>query len=268
MVGKYFRTGNFMLSDVYLSVIEALRHAATHEGSRLAIDWLDATQYEQGEEALEQLRSYDGVVVPGGFGSRGVEGKIKAINYVRTNRIPYFGLCYGMQLAVVEFARTVLGLPDAHTTEVNPKTGSPVITVMESQKSNLDQAKLGGTMRLGSYPAVLAANSIARRAYGERLVHERHRHRFEVNPEFVAELTKAGLLFSGRSPDGRLMEIMELPTTVHPFFVGTQFHPEFTSAPLKPQPLFLEFIRATIKNRSQRERQFDSSYQWSAAHSH
>lgn len=268
LVGKYFRTGNFLLSDVYLSVIEALRHAAAREGHRVAIDWLDVTQYEQGDEALANLRAYDGVVVPGGFGARGVEGKIRVIEYVRTNKIPYFGLCYGMQLAVVEYARHVLGLAEAHTTEVDPKTAAPVITVMESQKKNLVEAKLGGTMRLGGYPAVLAPGSIARRVYGQRIIRERHRHRYEVNPDFIEALTEAGMVFSGRSPDGRLMEIMELAPTTHPFFVGTQFHPEFTSSPLNPHPLFLEFVRATINYRQQKEPKFDSSYQWSAAHSH
>ncbi len=185
--------------------------------------------------------------MPGGFGETGVEGKIAAIKFCRENKIPYFGLCYGMQLAVVEFARNVLNLKDAHTTEINPKTKHPVIDILPEQKKNISEGNMGGTMRLGAYPALLKKGTIARGAYKEEVVRERHRHRYEVNPEYIERLEGGGLVFSGISPSGRLMEIAELPREKHPFFIGTQFHPEFLSRPLKPHPLFSEFIKAAIK---------------------
>ena len=181
--------------------------------------------------------------MPGGFGSRGIEGKIAAIRYCREKKIPYFGLCYGMQLMVAEFARSA-GMKDANTTEINPRTAHPVIDVMPEQKKNLKEKHYGATMRLGAYPAKLKPGTVAAAAYGKRLVSERHRHRYEVNPDYVARLEKKGLVFSGISPDRRLMEIAELPREKHPFFLGTQFHPEFKSRPLAPHPLFREFIRA------------------------
>lgn len=247
IVGKYFKTGDFMLSDVYISVIESLKHAAAALGKKLTIDWLDALDYEAAESRLESLAEYDGLLVPGGFGERGVEGKIKVIQYARENGRPYFGLCYGMQLAVVEYARQVLGWRDAHTTEINPATKHPVIDLMPEQKNNLQDNNYGATMRLGAYPAKLRAGTIAREAYGKNKVSERHRHRYEVNPEYIAPLEEKGMIFSGRSPDGRLMEIMELPRAAHPFFLGTQFHPEFKSSPLAPHPLFLAFLRAAAR---------------------
>ncbi len=185
--------------------------------------------------------------MPGGFGSRGVPGKIKVIKYVREKKIPYFGLCYGMQLAVVEYAQHVLGLKHAHTTEVFSETPHPVIDILPDQKKLLAREQYGGTMRLGEYVALLKKGTIARSAYGHETAHERHRHRYEVNPEFVAQLEGAGMVFSGVSPDGLLMEIAELPRRVHPFFVGTQFHPEFRARPLSPHPLFTEFIKAASK---------------------
>jgi CTP synthase len=187
--------------------------------------------------------------VPGGFGSRGVEGKIAAVKFARENKIPYFGLCYGMQMMVIEYAKNVLKLKDANTKEVDPKSKNIVIDVMESQKDNLKNKSYGGSMRLGAYKAVLKEGSIARESYGQKEVLERHRHRYEVNPAYIADLEKNGLVFSGRSPDGHLMEIAELPRKEHPFFLGTQFHPEFLARPLAPHPLFSAFVKACINKR-------------------
>lgn len=245
IVGKYFKTGDFVLSDVYISVIESLKHAATSHNKKLEISWLDSMDYESGDKkALKELSGFDGILVPGGFGERGIEGKINAIRYARENKIPYFGLCYGMQLAVIEFARHVAGIKDAHTTEINPKSKSPVIDIMPEQKEKMAQSDYGGTMRLGAYDAVLTKGTIAHNAYKKDKISERHRHRFEVNPDYIEKLVSKGIVFSGKSPDGTLMEIAELPTNVHPFFVGTQFHPEFKSSPLHPHPLFAQFIKS------------------------
>ena len=250
VIGKYFKTGDFVLADVYISVIEALRHAAGALGKKLIIDWLDAGDYENDGKKLSDLDAYAGIVVPGGFGERGVEGKIRVIRYAREKRIPFLGLCYGMQLAVVEFARHVAGFRGAHTTEVNPKTKYPVIDVMPDQKTKLARDDYGGTMRLGAYPAWIKEGTLAHVAYGRSQISERHRHRYEVNPRFIETLTQKGLVFSATSPDGRLQEIAELPPAIHPFFLGSQFHPEFKSSPLKPHPLFLAFLRAAIKTPS------------------
>jgi CTP synthase len=247
IVGKYFGTGDFVLSDSYISVIEAVKHAAYANNVKPEIDWVNSELFEKEPEKLETLKDYDGIVVPGGFGSRGIEGKIKVIEYCRENQIPYFGLCYGMQLLVTEFARNVLGLKDANTTEIDRQTKNPVIDIMPEQKKNLEDKNYGATMRLGGYPAVLKRGTIAFEAYSKSKVIERHRHRWEVNPEYIERLEKAGLVFSGKSPNRRLMEIAELPESVHPFMLGTQFHPEFTSAPLNPHPLFLKFIEAAKK---------------------
>ena len=246
VVGKYFKTGDFVLSDVYISVIESLKHAAIANNKKLKLEWLDSGEYEDDPKKVNELKNYAGILVPGGFGSRGIEGKIAAIKYCRENKIPYFGLCYGMQLLVIEYARNVLGLQGAHTTEVDPKTKYPVIDVMPEQKTKIAAGDMGGSMRLGAYPCVLKAGTIAAKAYNKTDISERHRHRYEVNPEFVAKLSesKDGLTFSGTSPDGRLMEIAELSTKIHPFMLGTQFHPEFKSTPLNPHPLFMAFIKA------------------------
>jgi CTP synthase len=244
IVGKYFKTGDFVLSDVYISVIEALKHAAAAASRRLKIDWLDAEDFEAGGKKMAELARYHGLLVPGGFGGRGVEGKIKVIQYAREHKIPYFGLCYGMQLAVIEFSRHLLGLSKANTTEVDADTPDPVIDVMPDQKDKIKENNYGGSMRLGAYPAKLAAGSLASKAYGAEEISERHRHRYEVNPEYIERITAEGGVFSGRSPDGVLMEIFELPPERHPFFVGTQFHPEFKSSPLHPHPLFSAFVTA------------------------
>lgn len=247
IVGKYFKTGDFILSDVYISIIESLKHAAAAHRVRAVIEWLDANDYEEAPERLKELDQYDGILVPGGFGERGVEGKIAAISRAREKMIPYFGLCYGMQLAVIEFARHVAGIPEAHTTEINQATKHPVIDIMPDQKEKMANSNYGGTMRLGAYPAILKKGTIAQTAYDAGKISERHRHRFEVNPEYVARLEEKGLIFSATSPDKVLMEIAELPRAEHPFFLGTQFHPEFKSSPLKPHPLFKAFVGAAKK---------------------
>ncbi len=253
IVGKYFKTGDFVLSDVYISVIEALKHAAGAAKKKLQIDWLDSGDYEPGGPgAVKDLAQYHGLLVPGGFGERGVEGKIRVIQFARENQIPYFGLCYGMQLAVIEFARNRAGLKGAHTTEVNKDTKYPVIDIMPEQKKNLRDRDYGGTMRLGAYPAWLKPGTLAHKLYKNQQISERHRHRYEVNPEFIEPITRSGLVFSGTSPDGKLMEICELPSAQHPFFVGAQFHPEFLSSPLKPHPLFVGFIRAATQRAKQK----------------
>jgi CTP synthase len=247
IVGKYFGTGDFMLSDAYISVIEAIKHACYSFKRKPVIDWINSEEYEKNSSKTRNLKKYAGIIVPGGFGERGVEGKIKTIEFCRKNKIPYFGLCYGMQLMVIEFARNILGLKGANTTEINRSTKFPVIDIMPEQKKNLADKNFGATMRLGAYPAAIKKSTLAYDAYKTNTISERHRHRWEVNPEYIAQIEKAGLVFSGTSPDGRLMEIAELPKKAHTFFLGTQFHPEFKSSPLKPHPLFREFIKAAIK---------------------
>ncbi len=244
IVGKYFGTGDFVLSDAYISVIEAIKHAGYKVGVKTEMDWINSEIFEKEPEKIESLSEYDGILVPGGFGGRGIEGKIKAIQYCRENKIPYFGLCYGMQLLVIEYARNVLGLSEAHTTEVNRDTLHPVIDIMPEQKKNLEDGNYGATMRLGAYDAVLEKGTMAYDAYGKTKISERHRHRWEVNPKYIKQLEKAGLVFSGKSPNGKLMEIAELPKEEHPFFLASQFHPEFKSSPLKSHPLFFEFVKA------------------------
>ncbi len=248
VVGKYFDTGDFTLSDSYISVIEAIKYSAYKMKRKPKISWLSSARFED-KSKLPELNKYDGIIVPGGFGSRGIEGKINVIRYAREKKIPYFGLCYGMQLLVIEHARNVLGLKDAHTAEVNPKSKNLVIDIMPDQKEKLKKKDYGGSMRLGSYAAVLSRKTIARNAYGNEEVEERHRHRYEVNPEYIKKLEESGLVFSGKSPDGVLMEIAELPKNKHPFFLGTQFHPEFQARPLHPHPLFTAFIKAAIARR-------------------
>ena len=247
VVGKYFGAGDFILEDSYISVIEAVKHAIYSFKLKPEIYWLNAEEFEKNPNNLKKLLEYRGIIIPGGFGSRGVEGKIAAIRYVREKKIPFFGLCYGMQLAIIEYSRSVLGYKDANTTEINPQTRHPVIDILPEQKKNLAEKNFGGTMRLGAYPAALKKGTIAQLAYREHLISERHRHRYEVSSQYIEKLEKKGIIFSGFSPDRRLMEIMELPKSEHPFFVGTQFHPEFKSRPLKPHPLFLEFIKTVIK---------------------
>ncbi|MCR4275877.1 MAG: CTP synthase [Candidatus Parcubacteria bacterium] len=250
IVGKYFDTGDFVLADAYLSVIEAIKFSAAKLNRHALITWVNSKDLEKGgAKAVAMLAKYHGIIVPGGFGESGIEGKIKAIQFAREKKIPYFGLCYGMQLMVIEYARNVLKLKNAHTTEIQKNSEDPVVDVMLEQKKHLADNKYGGTMRLGSYPAYLKKGTMARAAYKKELVEERHRHRYEINSKYVKPLEEAGLVFSGTSPDGVLMEIAELPRSVHPFMLGTQFHPEFQARPLAPHPLFTEFLRAAISRK-------------------
>ena len=249
VVGKYFDTGDFVLSDAYVSVIEAVKFSSFTNGVQSKLTWINSKEYEVDPKKISELKKYDGIIVPGGFGESGIEGIIMAIEYARTHKIPYLGLCYGMQLAVIEFCRNVIGWKDAHTAEINPKSSHIVIDIMPEQKKLLEENKYGATMRLGAYPAVLKEGTMAREAYGIPEISERHRHRYEVSPEYIFEIEKAGMIFSGASPDGRLMEIAELPKSIHPFFLGSQFHPEFKAHPLHPHPLFSAFIEACLKNK-------------------
>ncbi len=234
LVGKYIQ-----LHDAYISVVESLKHGATYNRASVRIKWVDS-ELVTDENAEDFFRDVHGILVPGGFGSRGIEGKISAIRYARENKVPFLGLCLGMQMAIVEFARHAAGLTGAHTAELDPDTPYPVIHLMPDQNGVED---LGGTLRLGSYPCVLDKSSTAYEVYGEELIHERHRHRYEVNNDYREALTKAGMKLSGISPDGRIVEMAELPS--HPWFVATQAHPEFKSRPNRPHPLFRDFIRAS-----------------------
>ncbi len=249
IVGKYFDTGDYVLSDAYLSIIEALKFSGAELGVKPGIEWINAKDFEKGT-STESLSKYDGILVPGGFGETGIEGKIAAIKFVRENKIPYFGICYGMQLMVVEYARNVLGLTDAHTMEINPGTANPVVAIMDAQRKHIQDGNYGGTMRLGTYVENLKSGTIAHEAYGTDTVEERHRHRYEINPAYVEQLTEGGMVFSGTSPDGVLMEVAELPRESHSFFLGTQAHPELQARPLAPHPLFTEFLRAAIARKS------------------
>ncbi|MBI1969958.1 CTP synthase [Candidatus Woesearchaeota archaeon] len=250
IVGKYFDIGDYTLEDSYVSVIESIKHASWHHAVKPVIQWLDSKDFEKSKENLKKLEQYRGIIVPGGFGGSGVEGKILAIQYCREHKIPYLGLCYGMQMAVIEFARNVCKLEGAHTTEVNPHTKHPVIDILPEQKKNIAGKHYGATMRLGNCIAKLKKGTKIWEYYGKQeKVVERHRHRYEVNPRYIEKLEQAGLVFSGQSPDRRLMEFIELPN--HPYFAGTQAHPEFRSRPLKPHPLYLGLIRAAVE-RSQK----------------
>jgi len=237
IVGKYVA-----LHDAYLSIVESLSHAGFEADSEVSIRWVNAEELTQ-ENVDEQLRGVAGILVPGGFGDRGIEGKINAIRYAREQRIPFFGICLGMQVAVIEYARNVAGLLDANSSEINPSTAYPVIDLLPEQK---DIENLGGTMRLGLYPCKLVPGSLAEREYADELVYERHRHRYEFNNEYREQIEAAGLQISGTSPDGRLVEMVELPG--HPWFLAVQFHPEFTSRPNRPQPLFRGFVQAALEN--------------------
>ena len=247
VVGKYFNTGDFTFSDSYLSVIEAVKYSSYCHKRKPSLTWISSAEYEKDPGKLKELKKYDGIIVPGGFGSRGIEGIIKTIEYARKNKIPYFGLCYGMQLMVIEYARNVLRLKDANTREINPNSKNLVVDEMEDQKEKIKMRLMGGSMRLGAYKAVLKDGSIARQSYNKKEISERHRHRYEVNNAYIERLEKAGLIFSGKSPDGQLCEIAELSREKHPFFLGTQFHPEFNARPLEPHPLFNAFVKACIK---------------------
>jgi CTP synthase len=246
IVGKYFDIGDFKLSDSYISVIEAIKHAAANNEVKVEISWIDSKEFEKNSEKLESLREFDGIIVPGGFGSSGVEGKILAIQFVRENNIPYLGLCYGLQLAVIEFARNACGLNGANTTENDPKTKYLVIDFLPWQKKLIEEKKYGATMRLGGQLVLIKKGTLAHKLYRKDEAVERFRHRYEVNPEYIEILERNGVVFSGfSSKDQNVMQIMELPNLK--YFVSSQFHPEFTSRPLKPNPMFDGFIKASIK---------------------
>ena len=237
LVGKYNQ-----LADAYLSVIEALNHAGSHHGGHVEVVWVDSERLTDGE-VEQELATCDGILVPGGFGVRGIEGKIQAARYAREKNVPYLGICLGMQIAVAEFARHVAGMDGANSTEFDPETPYPVIDLLPEQKEVRD---MGGTMRLGADPVKLHDDTRAREIYGDAVIYERHRHRYEVNNHLRKRLEQAGLVFSGTSPDDRLVEVIELPD--HPFFVASQYHPEFKSRPLRPQPLFRDFVGTALEH--------------------
>lgn len=248
IVGKYFDIGDFTLDDSYISVIEAIKHASWHFGLKPEIEWIDSKHFENGNSPNSVLGKLNGVIVPGGFGSSGVEGKINAIKYCREHKIPYLGLCYGLQLAVVEFARNVAGMKKANTTEIDASTKYPVIDLQSEQRELMEKHNYGATMRLGAYTAKLKEGSFVQKLYGKKEVSERHRHRYEVNPEFIPLFVEKGMVFSGVYPKRNLMEFIELKN--HPFFVGTQAHPELKSRPLSPHPLFLGFVKAAASKKT------------------
>lgn len=267
IVGKYFTSGNFSLEDSYVCVIEAIKHAAWKSGLKPLIKWFDAEHID-----VNELGLYDGIIVPQGWGSRGVEGKIKVVKFARENKIPYLGLCFGMQMAVIEFARNVVGLSEANSEEVDKSAQYPVVHIMPDQEKYLREHKYGGTIRLGAWPCLIKKGTILEEVYNKfgrtldkvgidggakeesekrNVVSERHRHRYEFNNEYREILEKKGLVISGTSPDGKLVEAVELPKSVHPFFVGTQFHPEYKSRPLSPHPVFMALIESCIKHQEQ-----------------
>ena len=279
IVGKYVDIGDYNLADSYISINQALQHAAANLNVKVDIEWVDSKSFENNEEKVKELKDYDGIIIPGGFGGSGVEGKIKAIKFARENNIPFLGLCYGMQLAVVEFARNLCDMKDANTTEVNRNTKYPVIDILPTQKKLMEESKYGGTMRLGAYAAILKETSNVFRLYketnrleedskrilklkdnkkesfrlgilekGKKTILERHRHRYEVNPKFISRLEEKGLIFSGyhiRKDKAKLMEFIELPE--NKFFIAAQAHPEFKSTLTNPAPLFYGFVRSCLK---------------------
>ena len=240
IIGKYFKTGDFILTDSYVSVIEAVKHAAWANKRQVKIEWINSDEFEKDKKSVEKLKGYDGIIVPGGFGARGVEGKILAVQYVRENNIPFLGLCFGMQMAVIEFARNVCEMENANSTEIDPKTKYPVIDFIPRQKEQIKNKNYGGTMRLGAYKCELNKETISRKAYKQDVIEERHRHRYEFNNNFKNVLEEHGLTIAGINPDQNLVEIIEIKN--HPFFVGVQFHPEFLSRPLNAHPLFKAFV--------------------------
>lgn len=271
MVGKYFATGDYKLADSYVSVIEAIKQAAWLQGAEPELTWVDSAEYEGGKISLS---GFAGIIVPQGWGKRGVEGKLKAVRYARESKIPYLGLCFGMQMAVIEFARNVLKMRGANTTEADAKTKYPVIHVMPAQEEYLAKKQYGGTIRLGTWPCVVKAGTKLDKIYRKcdisnapwhqdnglniaprgtaNVIYERHRHRYEFNNEYREEFEKAGMVISGTSPDGKLVEAIELAD--HPFFIGTQFHPEYIARPMTPHPIFLAFIGAAMRTRRQEVR--------------
>ncbi len=248
IIGKYFKTGDFVLTDSYVSVLEAVKHAAWANKKRAKIEWINADDFEGNKKSLDTLKKYDGIIVPGGFGTRGIEGKILAIQYARENNIPFLGLCLGMQMAVIEFARNICKLENANSTEINSKTKYPVIDFMSQQKEQIKNKNYGGTMRLGACKCKLKNGTISRKAYKQEMIEERHRHRYEFNNDFRDVLEEHGLIISGINPEQNLVEIVEIKE--HPFFVGVQFHPEFLSRPLGAHPLFKAFVKVAGNKKS------------------
>ncbi len=249
VVGKYFDSGDFVLSDVYISILEAIKYSAYELELRPRIQYYSSKAFEDDPKLFRQLKKHHGVLVPGGFGQTGIDGKLAVIKAIRESGIPYLGICYGMQLAVVEYARNVLGMKQATSAELDPQGKDLVIDVMPEQKEKLAQKDMGGTMRLGQYPAQLQPETLLQHLYGAEMVVERHRHRFEVNPVYHEVLASKDLGFSAVSPDGRLVEAIELDQAVHPFFVGIQYHPELQARPLAPHPLFTGFVKAANERR-------------------
>ncbi|MBQ6154673.1 CTP synthase [bacterium] len=257
IIAKYLTSGEYEVKDSYASLLEAIDHAVTHEGVKLDLRFIKAEDLEKGKkQALKDLHEVQGIIVPIGWGNRGVEGKIMAIQYAREHKIPYLGLCYGMQLALIEFARHVVGLKGAHTTEVNPKTPYPVVHEIPQDEKRQRIKGAGASMRLGAYDAVIKPGTLIDEIYrrhhayknaAQHIVSERHRHRFEVNNAYRKQLAAKGLVFAGTSPDDFFVEFIELPRTMHPFFIATQGHPEYKTRPLRPHPFFVELIKAAQK---------------------
>ena len=251
IVGKYFDIGKFQLPDSYVSVIEAVKHACVEINAKPRIDFIDSKIFEEDKNKVVQLKDFDGIIVPGGFGSTGVEGKIEAIKFARENKIPFLGLCFGLQLAVIEYARNICNLKNANSTEIDPKTPYPVVDLLPWQKEVLKTKGYGATMRLGEQEVLIKKRTLAFSLYKREIVKERFRHRYEINPEYIKALESKGFVFSGTSKkEENIVQIGELKD--HPFFLGTQFHPEFTSTFLKPNPIFVGFVRASTKRKSKK----------------
>lgn len=251
VVGKYFDSGDFVLSDVYISILEAIKYSAYEQGLQPDIHYYSSRAFEEDPKLFRTLRAQHGVLVPGGFGKTGIDGKLAVIKTVREAGIPYLGICYGMQLAVVEYARNVLQIKQATSAELDPQASELVIDIMPEQKDKIANKEMGGSMRLGQYPAELQPQSLLQSIYDTDMIVERHRHRFEVNPEYHEVLASKDLRFGAVSPDGRLVEAVELAADVHPFFVGVQYHPELQARPLAPHPLFSAFVKAAYTRKKE-----------------
>ena len=251
VIGKYFSTGDYVLSDAYISIIEALKFSGIKEKISVKLDWIDSRDFEHKnyKEELNKLLNYDGILIPGGFGKTGIEGKIKAIEFIRKNKIPFFGICYGMQLASIEYARNVCNIKNATSYEIDSESKFKVIDVLPEQLKLLKNGNFGGSMRLGAYDAVINKNTLAYSIYKKQNISERHRHRYELSSKYIPILEKNGLIVSAFSKEKKLPEIIELPKDIHPFFIATQFHPEMKARPLNPHPIFTAFVKASLKNK-------------------
>lgn len=247
MICKYIDSGDFVLSDAYISVIESIKYAAYANKVNVKVDMISSENFEIDKNAVKILKKYNAIVVPGGFGSRGIAGKIQALRYARENKIPTLGICYGMQLMTIEYARNVLGIKDANSTEINPNTDNPIVAIMDSQKEKVAKGEMGNTMRLGDCESAVGKNSLAYKLYKSQNIIERHRHRYEVNPKYYDILNNSDLKISSYSKKEGLAEIVEINTKSHPYYIGCQFHPEFLSRPLHPHPLFFGLIKAALK---------------------